>query len=60
MKILRQWRFEFVDYIGYNYDGDGLPVREKLYEGATPWAALREFRREYPLYEVESIQLETD
>lgn len=53
---MKEWVFEFVDYIGYNYEGDGLPVREKIYIAPTPWAALRLFKKEYPFYEVESIK----
>lgn len=53
---MKQWTLEFVDYIGYNYDSDGLPVREKIYEAKTAWAALRLFKQEYPMYEVESIR----
>lgn len=52
---MKQWTVVFVDYVGYNYDGDGIPVCEKIYEAPTAWAALRQFRQEYPGYEVDKI-----
>jgi len=55
---MKNWHFEFIDYIGSQPDDfDAVPIRKEIYSAATPWAALREFRKEYPLYEVESIRL---
>ena len=55
---MHEWQFEFIDYIGSQPDDfTAVPIRKEIYQAATPWSALREFRKEYPLYEVESIKL---
>jgi hypothetical protein len=54
MKI---YSVKFDEYLGYHWDDSASPERQRLYPATRATEALREFGREFPGYQANSIEI---